>query len=97
MIKAIYNGNIIAESNETIIVEGNHYFPLGSINKDFLEKSDLKTTCPWKGVASYYSLNIKGEILNDMVWYYPEPSYKAKQIKDRIAFYQKNGLKVIEE
>jgi len=97
MIKALYNGKLIAESNDTVKVEGNHYFPLDSIKKEYLEKSDLKTTCPWKGIASYYNLNFEGEILNDMVWYYPQPKNKANSIKNRIAFYQKAGLVVIEE
>lgn len=96
MIKALYNGKVIAESNDTIKVEGNHYFPLDSIKNEYLEKSDLKTTCVWKGVASYYHFNFEGEKLNNMVWYYPEPSDKAKQIKNRIAFYQKDGVKVVE-
>lgn len=97
MIKALYNGKLIAESNDTVKIEGNHYFPLDSIKKDYLENSDLKTTCPWKGVASYYHLIFEGEKLNDMVWYYPQPNDEAKSIKNRIAFYQKDGLKVVEE
>ncbi|HAF31255.1 MAG TPA: hypothetical protein DCG75_19630 [Bacteroidales bacterium] len=96
-MKAIYNGKIIAESNDTIKVEGNHYFPIESIQKEILEKSNLKTTCPWKGLASYYHLNLDGEKLKDMVWYYPDPSEEAKPIKNRIAFYQKAGLQVMEE
>jgi uncharacterized protein (DUF427 family) len=96
MIKVIYNGKVIAESNDTVKVEGNHYFPLESLKLGSLEQSNLKTTCPWKGVANYYSLNIDGEKLSDMVWYYPAPSEEAKEIKNRIAFYQKNGLKVVE-
>ncbi|MFC2152293.1 DUF427 domain-containing protein [Bacteroidota bacterium] len=97
MVKVLYKEKILAESNDTIKVEGNHYFPLESIDNDFLEKSDLKTTCVWKGVASYYSLNLGNEKLTDMVWYYPDPSEEAKSIKDKIAFYQKNGLQVIED
>ncbi len=97
MIKALYNGKVIAESNNTVKVEGNHYFPLESLKLGFLEQSNLKTTCPWKGVASYYTLNIDSEKLIDMIWYYPEPSDASMQIKNRIAFYQKNGLKVIDE
>ena len=97
MIKALYKGELIAESNKTVKVEGNHYFPLDSIKKEYLEKSDLKTTCVWKGVASYYHLNLNGEKLSDMVWYYPEPSPEANSIKDMIAFYQKDGLRVVEE
>ena len=97
MIKAIYKGVVIAESNDTVVVEGNHYFPLNSINADYLEKSNFTTTCPWKGIANYYNLNFNGEKLNDMIWYYPKPGDAAKEIKDRIAFYQKGELKIIEE
>lgn len=97
MIKALYKGNVIAESNDTIKIEGNYYFPLESINKDLLEESSLTTTCPWKGKANYYSLLIDGNTLKDKVWYYAEPKDAAKQIKGRIAFYQNAGLKVIEE
>lgn len=97
MIKALYNGKVIAESNDTIKVEGNHYFSLDSIKNEYLEKSDLKTTCLWKGVASYYHLNFEGEKLKDMIWYYPEPSSEAKSIKNRIAFYKINGIEVIED
>lgn len=97
MIKAVYKGKVIAESDDTIKVEGNHYFPLESINKDFLEKSELQTTCVWKGVASYYNLILDSVKLENAVWYYPDPSDEAKSIKDRIAFYQKDGLIVLEE
>lgn len=97
MVKAVYKGKIIAESNDTIKVEGNHYFPLDSIDNELLEESELQTTCVWKGVASYYNLKVDGIKLNDMVWYYPSPSEEAKSIKDRIAFYQRDGLSVIEE
>lgn len=97
MIRAIYKGEIIAESNDTIKVEGNHYFPKTSLKTGSLEQSNLKTTCPWKGVAHYYHLKLEDQTINDMIWYYPTPSEEAKSIKDRIAFYQKDGLKVIEE
>jgi uncharacterized protein (DUF427 family) len=97
MVKVLLNGNIIAESNETVVVEGNHYFPKKSINQEFLIGSNLKTTCPWKGVANYYNLDVDGKSLENFVWYYPQPSDAAKEIKDKIAFYQKNGLKVVED
>ncbi|MBU8892905.1 MAG: DUF427 domain-containing protein [Bacteroidales bacterium] len=97
MIKALYKGIVIAESNDTIKVEGNHYFPIDSIKNEYLKKSNLKTTCPWKGVANYYHFNFEGEKLKDVIWYYPEPNEKAKQINNRIAFYQKDGIEVIEE
>ena len=97
MIKAVFKGKVIAESNDTIVVEGNHYFPLNSINADFLEKSNLTTTCPWKGTANYYNLKFEGEKTNDMIWYYANPSEAAKEIKDRIAFYKKGDMNVIED
>ncbi|MBI9052930.1 MAG: DUF427 domain-containing protein [Bacteroidales bacterium] len=97
MVKVLLNGNIIAESNETVVVEGNHYFPKESINQEFLKGSNLKTTCPWKGVANYYNLDVDGKSLENFVWYYPHPSAAAKEIKDKIAFYQKNGIKVVED
>ena len=97
MIKVLLNGKQIAQSNDSIVVEGNHYIPVDSINSDFLEKSELKTTCPWKGVASYYHLNVDGKQLKDKIWYYPNPKEEAKEIKGRIAFYQNDGIQVIEE
>jgi len=97
MIKVVYKDKVIAESNNTVQVEGNHYFPRDSVKAGSLEDSNLTTTCPWKGTAQYYHLNIDGEKIQDMVWYYPEPSDEAKSIKNMLAFYQKNGLKVIEE
>ncbi len=93
-MKAIWNNEVIADSNDTVIVEGNHYFPVSSVNKDFLEKSSTTTHCPWKGEASYYSLKVKGEINKDAVWYYSQPSELAKHIKDKVAFWK--GVKVIE-
>lgn len=93
-MKAIWNNEVIAESNDTVVVEGNHYFPMNSVNEDYLEKSSTSTRCPWKGEASYYSLNVNGEINKDAVWYYAQPSELAKQVKDKVAFWK--GVKVIE-
>lgn len=87
-MKAIWNNVVIAESNDTIVVEGNHYFSLESVNKDFLQPSDTHTTCPWKGLASYYTLEVNGEKNKDAAWYYPEPKYAAKEIKSRVAFWK---------
>ncbi|MCW5712125.1 DUF427 domain-containing protein [Shinella sp.] len=88
MVKAIWNGRIIAESDATVMVEGNHYFPAGSVNQDFLTQSETKTTCPWKGVASYYSLNVDGEVNADAAWTYHEPKAAATEIRDHIAFWR---------
>jgi uncharacterized protein (DUF427 family) len=93
-MKAIWNNQIIAESNETIVVEGNHYFPASSVNKEYLTSSDTKTQCPWKGEASYYTLLIEGEENKDAAWYYPFPKEAAKDIKDYVAFWK--GVKVLD-
>ncbi|KAA5546701.1 DUF427 domain-containing protein [Adhaeribacter rhizoryzae] len=87
-MKAIWNNQVIAESNDTVVVEGNHYFPLEAVNQDFLKPSDTHTTCPWKGLASYYTLEVNGETNKDAAWYYPEPKEAAKQISGRVAFWK---------
>ncbi len=87
-MKAIWNDEIIAESNNTIILEGNHYFPEDSVRKEYLKESSTHTTCPWKGEASYYSIKINDSINEDAAWYYPQPSDLAKQIKNYIAFWK---------
>lgn len=87
-MKAIWNNNIIAESNETIIVEGNHYFPPTSINKEFFIDTSTTTICPWKGTALYYSVVVDKDTNTDAAWYYPNPSDAAKNIKDYVAFWK---------
>jgi uncharacterized protein (DUF427 family) len=88
-VKAIWNGQIIAESDDTIVIEGNHYFPPGSMKKEFFKESSNKTTtCPWKGVASYYHIAVDGNENNDAAWHYPEPKEAAKEIKDHVAFWK---------
>ena len=87
-MKAVWNGKTIAESNDTVVVEGNHYFPTEALNKEFIQESTTHTTCAWKGVASYYSLIVDGKENRDAVWYYSEPSEKAKNIKGRVAFWK---------
>ena len=93
-MKAIWNGETIAESNDTIVVENNHYFPKDSVKADFLTDSSTHTTCPWKGLASYYTLSVDGKTNPDAAWYYPEPKEAASQIKDYVAFWK--GVKVSE-
>jgi uncharacterized protein (DUF427 family) len=88
MKKAIWNGKTIAESDQTIIVEGNHYFPPESVNQDYLKESDHHTTCPWKGFASYYDVVVDGEVNRNAAWYYAEPKEAASQIKGYVAFYK---------
>jgi uncharacterized protein (DUF427 family) len=90
--KAIWKDEVIAESERTVIVEGNHYFPPDAVSWERLEKSDSNTFCPWKGIASYYDIVVNGERNQDAAWYYPEPSEAASQIKDHIAFWR--GVRV---
>lgn len=87
-MKAIWNGVVIAESNSTVVVEGNHYFPSDSIKKEYFKTSDLQTSCPWKGLALYYSLEVEGKINADAAWYYPSPKDAAAEIKDHVAFWK---------
>lgn len=87
-MKAIWNDKVIAESNETMVVEGNHYFPRNSVSKEYLKDSSTHTTCPWKGLASYFSLEVDGKENKDAAWYYPEPKPAAENIKDYIAFWK---------
>ncbi|MGB5170464.1 MAG: DUF427 domain-containing protein [Eudoraea sp.] len=92
-MKAIWNDQVIAESDKTVIVEGNHYFPPESIKKEFFKDSSTHTTCPWKGQASYYSLKVDGKENTDAAWYYPNTSELAKGIKGHIAFWK--GVEVV--
>ena len=93
-MKAIYNGEIIAESNDTIVIEGNHYFPPSSLKNDFFKESSTHSICPWKGLASYYTIEVNGTTNNDVAWFYPNPSDRAKEIKDYVAFWK--GVKITE-
>lgn len=86
MPKATWHGQTIADSDDTVVVEGNHYFPRESVNADILRESSTSTVCPWKGTASYYSLVVDGEESTDAAWYYPTPKKAAAQITDRLAF-----------
>lgn len=85
-MKAIWNGTVVAESNDTVVLEGNHYFPAASLNRAYVTFSNHRTGCPWKGQAHYYSLMIDGDLNPDAVWYYPEPNEAAAEIKGRVAF-----------
>ena len=93
-MKAIWNGETIAESDDTIVVENNHYFPKDSVKPEYLTDSTTHTTCPWKGLASYYSLSVDGKTNPDAAWYYPEPKQAASQIKDHVAFWK--GVQVVQ-
>ncbi len=92
MPKAIWNGTVLAESDNTVVVENNHYFPADAINKQYFQETDTHTTCPWKGVASYYSVEVDGQVNKDAAWYYPSAKEKAKNIEGYIAFWK--GVKV---
>jgi uncharacterized protein (DUF427 family) len=91
-MKATWNGRVLAESDDTVVVEGNHYFPREAIKEEYFEESATHTHCPWKGEASYFSVVVDGETNRDAAWYYPEPKEAAKEIKDRVAFWR--GVKV---
>ena len=91
-VRATWNGATIAESDETVVVEGNHYFPVGSVDATLLKPSQTHTVCGWKGTASYYDLEVGGEVNRDAVWYYPEPKPEAEMVRDRVAFW--HGVEV---
>ena len=88
MAKATWNGVVLAESNNTEVVEGNQYFPADSVKREYFKESNTHSTCPWKGLASYYTIEVNGQENKDAAWYYPEPKDAAKQIKDHVAFWK---------
>jgi uncharacterized protein (DUF427 family) len=88
MAKAIWNGATLAESDAFELVEGNVYFPASTVKREYFKDSGTHTTCPWKGVASYYSVEVNGQTNQDAAWYYPTPKDAAKQIKDHVAFWK---------
>jgi len=92
MATATWNGIVIAESDDIVTVEGNAYFPRASVREELLRPSDTHTVCPWKGTASYFTLEVDGQVNPDAVWYYPEPKDAAKEITDRVAFW--HGVQV---
>lgn len=87
-MKAIWNGTVVAESDATVMVEGNHYFPPASVKREYLQPSDTHTVCGWKGTANYYSIRVDDAINSDAAWYYPQPKEAAAEIKDYIAFWR---------
>lgn len=91
-MKAVWHDAVIAESDDTVVVEGNHYFPPEAIKREYFKASDTHTTCPWKGEASYYDVVVEDQTNKDAAWYYPQPKEAAGQIKDYIAFWK--GVKV---
>ena len=87
-MKATWNGAVIAESADTVVVEGNHYFPEASLNRSLVRESQTTTGCPWKGTAHYYSLEVSGKSNPDAVWFYPDPKPAAEEIRGRVAFWR---------
>ncbi len=87
-MKAIWNGATLAESDKTVVIEGNHYFPADAINKEFFRASETHTVCPWKGTASYYDVVAGGETNKDAAWFYPSPKTEAKEIENYVAFWK---------
>ena len=94
-MKAYWNDKVIAESNDTIVIEGNHYFPPEAISKEFFSASDTHTTCPWKGLASYYTIDVDGKTNVDGAWFYPDPKPAAEAIRNYVAFWR--GVEVRED
>ena len=92
-MKAIWRDAVLAESNQTVVVEGNHYFPVETMNSQYFQASDHHTVCSWKGTASYYHVVVNGSVNENAAWYYPTPSEAAQQIKDHVAFW--HGVKVV--
>ena len=93
-MKAIWNGTLLAESNDTIVIENNHYFPADSIKKEHFKESDTHTMCPWKGMASYYHVEADGKTNEDAAWYYPDAKAMAKEFEGYVAFWK--GVEVTE-
>lgn len=91
-MRAIWNEAVLAESDDTVLVEGNHYFPPDSVKRKYFQESSQHTVCPWKGQASYYDVVVDGKVNRDAAWYYPSPKPAAAQIKNYIAFWR--GVKV---
>mgnify|MGYP006142688135 FL=1 len=87
-MKAIWNGTVIAESDDIVTVEGNAYFPAAALKREYVVPSDHHTTCGWKGVASYYSVQVGDQLNRDAVWYYPDPKPAAAEVRDRVAFWR---------
>ncbi len=93
-MKATWKGVVLAESNDTVVVESNHYFPPEAVHREYFAESATHTRCPWKGLASYYSIEVEGQSNPDAAWYYPDPSDAARHIKDHVAFWK--GVQVVE-
>ncbi|MEZ4220953.1 MAG: DUF427 domain-containing protein [Polyangiaceae bacterium] len=93
-MRAVFNGTTVAESSDTVVVEGNHYFPASALDMQYFEASSTHTICGWKGQASYYTVRVGDQVAEDAAWYYPDPKEAANHVKDRVAFWK--GVKVVE-
>jgi uncharacterized protein (DUF427 family) len=91
-MRATWNGTVLAESDDTVVVEGNHYFPRSAMAEQYVSDSATRSTCPWKGQAAYLTIEVDGQVNRDAAWFYPDPSPAAAQIKDRVAFWR--GVRV---
>jgi uncharacterized protein (DUF427 family) len=91
-VKATWNNAVLAQSDDTVVVEGNHYFPPEAVKREYFQESSTHTVCPWKGKASYFNVVVNGQVNKDAAWYYPEPKPAASEIKDHVAFWR--GVKV---
>jgi len=94
MVRAKFNGVVLAESEKTQVVDGNHYFPPETVNSEYFQETSTHTTCPWKGLASYYTINVNGESLKDAAWTYPAAKDAAKAIENYVAFYKMKGIQI---
>lgn len=93
-MRAIWNDTVLAESDDTVVVEGNHYFPAGALRREYVRESSKHTVCPWKGTASYYDVVVGGAVNADAAWYYPAPKDAASAIAGRVAFW--HGVQVVD-
>ncbi len=96
-MRAVWKGQVLAESDKTVVVEGNHYFPPEAVRREFFAPSQTTTVCSWKGVASYYTVNVEGADNTDAAWYYPEPKDEAAQIRDYVAFWRGVTIESVDE
>jgi uncharacterized protein (DUF427 family) len=94
-VRAVWNGQVIAESDDTVVVEGNHYFPAESLHREYFSASGTHTVCPWKGRASYYTVTVDGVANPDAAWFYPHPSPLARKVRNRVAFWRGVDIQVV--
>ncbi len=94
-VRAVFNGTVIAESDDTVVVEGNHYFPAESLHREYFTGSSTHTVCPWKGIASYYTVTVDGVANPDAAWFYSHPTPLARKVKNRVAFWRGVDVRVV--